>query len=99
MHSCEFVLWNWENSIMHAHRDASLYTVPSIEERPTLEDAQGMEETLAQEDARVQEDESVVDTPAEDMPVPVPDPPSVVLLCAWGELLGELDDLRCRDPE
>jgi hypothetical protein len=25
MHSCEFVLWNWENSIIPAHRDASLY--------------------------------------------------------------------------
>lgn len=63
------------------------------------EDVQAAADTLAQEDAHVQEEQSVADTTAEVMPAPVPDPPSVVLIRAWGELLGELDDLWDSCPD
>ncbi|KAG2748103.1 hypothetical protein P692DRAFT_201806113 [Suillus brevipes Sb2] len=88
------------NPSMLDHHSPSPPPVPNIEERSAIddatmdEDAQAVADTLAQEDARVQEEQSVADTPA-----PVPDPPSVVLIRAWGELLGELDDLRDSRPD
>jgi hypothetical protein len=93
------------NPSMLGHHSPSPPPVPDIEEHSAIEDAtmdedaQAMADTLTQEDARVQEEESVVDTPAEVTPAPVPDPPSVVLIRAWGELLGELDDLRDSRPD
>ncbi|KAG2748531.1 hypothetical protein P692DRAFT_201805801 [Suillus brevipes Sb2] len=93
------------NPSMLDHRSPSPPPVPNIEERPAIddatmdEDAQAAADTLAQEDARVQEEQSAADTTAEVTPAPVPDPPSVVLIRAWGELLGELDDLRDSRPD
>ncbi|KAG2747577.1 hypothetical protein P692DRAFT_201806402 [Suillus brevipes Sb2] len=93
------------NPSMLDHHSPSPPPVPNIEERSAVEDAtmdedaQAMADTLVQEDARVQEEQSVADTPAEVTPAPVPDPPSNVLMRAWGELLGELDDLRDLRPD
>ena len=93
------------NPSMLDHRSPSPPPVPIVEERPAIddatmdEDAQAAADTLAQEDARVQEEQSAADTTAEVTPAPVPDPPSVVLIRAWGELLGELDDLRDSRPD